>query len=81
MYEDELSTATKPKPTRTRQAPLMSTRMVADQLGVSARTPPEWRRRGIGPRWFRVGRLVRYRAEDVAAFIRDCESGETELLP
>ena len=41
---------------------------VATRLGVSRFTVRAWRRKGFGPRFLKMGRAVRYRPEDVAAF-------------
>jgi predicted DNA-binding transcriptional regulator AlpA len=39
-------------------------------LGLkNARTLSEWRVRREGPAYYKIGSLVRYRAEDIAAFI------------
>lgn len=43
---------------------------LADLYGVSLQTVRNWRWKGEGPRWVKLGaRCVRYRAEDVQAFI------------
>lgn len=38
---------------------------------VSVRTVYSWRSRDVGPPGFRVGGAVRYRREDVAAWVRN----------
>lgn len=38
---------------------------VAEYIRKPVRTLEQWRYRGIGPRWTKVGRDVRYRWEDV----------------
>lgn len=43
---------------------------VAARLGVSAHTVRAWRGKGIGPRFFKMGRAVRYRLADVEAYER-----------
>lgn len=49
---------------------LVDQRRAAEILGVNPHTLENWRWRGIGPRWRRVGvRLVRYHRADLAAFI------------
>lgn len=40
-------------------------------LGVSSETLKAWRHRGIGPRYVRVGRCVRYAPEDLDAWRRE----------
>ena len=38
---------------------------VTERLGVSRFTVRAWRRKGIGPRFLKMGRAVRYRSQDV----------------
>lgn len=42
---------------------------LADELGISRRTVESWRVKGGGPTFVRIGHLVRYRREDVAAWL------------
>ncbi len=49
---------------------LLSQKRVATELGISHRTLEKWRVVGGGPRFIRVGRLVRYRQEDVQDWMR-----------
>lgn len=41
---------------------------VATRLGVSRFTVRSWRLKGIGPRFLKMGRAVRYRPEDVREY-------------
>lgn len=41
----------------------------AEILSISARTLQNWRCRGGGPAFIRLGRSVRYRAEDLQEFV------------
>jgi excisionase family DNA binding protein len=41
---------------------------VAEILGVPERTLSQWRYKGVGPRYARIGKYVRYAAEDVEAY-------------
>ena len=41
----------------------------AHALGVARTTLANWRRRGVGPTCVRLGRLVRYRREDLLTFV------------
>lgn len=59
-------TPTTPAPTA---AAIWTPETLADHLGIPLGTVYKWRTTGNGPRGFRVGRHVRYRAEDVAAWI------------
>ena len=45
---------------------------LANRLGVSRSTVQSWRYAGRGPRFIKLGRLVRYRSADVDAFLRAC---------
>lgn len=47
---------------------LLTPQEVAEYLGVPVSTLYAWRYRGEGPRSGRVGRHVRYRAEDLKAY-------------
>ena len=52
-----------------RPAPLISPEELAVYLGVPKATIYKWRYEGIGPKAYRIGRHLRYRAADVEAFI------------
>jgi Helix-turn-helix domain len=43
---------------------------VARRLGLSAAVLRAWRSRGVGPRFCRFGRSVRYLRDDVERFVR-----------
>jgi excisionase family DNA binding protein len=43
---------------------------VAARLGVSRFTVRSWRLKGVGPRFMKMGRAVRYRPQDVDEFER-----------
>ena len=49
--------------------PLLDQHEAALLLGISARTLERYRVAGTGPRFSRIGRLVRYRECDLAAYI------------
>jgi hypothetical protein len=57
---------------------LLPEAIVARQLGVSLSTLRVWRRRGEGPRHAKLGRLVRYRPDDVLTFLEEHSSTRTE---
>lgn len=41
-------------------------------LGATVQTLRNWRWRGVGPRWRKIGqRMVRYHVADLAAFVAD----------
>lgn len=48
----------------------MTSRQVAELLGVPVRTVEYWRYKGTGPAYFRAGREVRYWPADVRRFAR-----------
>jgi len=45
---------------------------LAARLGVSRSTLQSWRYNGRGPRFIKIGRLVRYRYADVEVFLAGC---------
>jgi excisionase family DNA binding protein len=44
---------------------------LADLLGMPVETVYQWRRKGTGPRGFRVGRHLRFDPADVSAWVAD----------
>jgi excisionase family DNA binding protein len=48
---------------------LMSTEALARYVDVPAATVAKWRATGTGPRGIRVGKHVRYRREDIDAWL------------
>lgn len=49
---------------------------LAQRWQLSTRTLERLRKSGKGPRFFRVGRAVRYCLDDIAAFEREQEAGQ-----
>ena len=49
--------------------PLLTELDAAEALTISVRTLQAWRRYGTGPDYHRIGRSVRYRPADLAAFV------------
>ena len=47
----------------------MSTAELARFLGVPRQSLYAWRAKGTGPAWYRVGRAIRYKEQDVEAWI------------
>ena len=43
---------------------------LAARLGVSRATLQSWRYAGRGPKYIKIGRLIRYRVADVDAYLR-----------
>ena len=56
--------------------PLMTLAEVADYLRVPQDTIYYWRKRGRGPRGFRMGRHVRFRRSDVDAWLETTRDTE-----
>jgi excisionase family DNA binding protein len=48
---------------------LLTQNQVAERISVSVRTLERFRVSGDGPRFVKAGRLVRYRVEDVDAWV------------
>jgi excisionase family DNA binding protein len=59
------------------RSPLASADEVAKYLGVPVNTIYQWRHKGIGPAGLRVGRYVRFRWEDVEAWVDAQAPGRT----
>jgi predicted DNA-binding transcriptional regulator AlpA len=53
---------------------LLNEHQVADSCSISVLTLRKWRSEGRGPRYVKIGALVRYRPEDVDAWIQNHES-------
>ena len=51
------------------QTPPVKDVEAADEFGLSAATLRVWRRRGIGPRYLRIGRSIRYRRADIEEYL------------
>jgi predicted DNA-binding transcriptional regulator AlpA len=48
---------------------LLDERRLAERLGVSCSTLQSWRYTGRGPRYIKIGRLIRYQLSEVDAYI------------
>ena len=53
---------------------LLTVSEVSEWLGVPIQTLYGWNHRGVGPRPFKVGRHLRYEADDVQAWLADQRS-------
>jgi predicted DNA-binding transcriptional regulator AlpA len=56
---------------------LLSDIELAKIYGVKVSTIRKWRIVGKGPRWIKLGALVRYRISDANAFIESCPVGRS----
>ena len=52
-----------------RRLALLSPREVAEFTGLSVHTLAVWRTKNEGPRYVKTGRFVRYRSEDLDAWL------------
>ena len=59
---------------------LLDEARLASKLNVSRSTLQSWRYRGCGPRFIKIGRLIRYRAADVDAYLRAQTRGGLSLV-
>lgn len=50
----------------------LTTQEAAEVLSLSKRTLETWRITGNGPRYFKLGRAVRYSLSELAAFQQQC---------
>jgi len=53
----------------TTQSKFLDSTQLAERLTNRKNTIEGWRVKGIGPRYVKIGRLVRYRIEDVEAWL------------
>lgn len=51
----------------------MTEKDTAAYMCVSEKTLQKWRWQGCGPAFLKVGRLIRYRLEDVDAYLDSCK--------
>jgi len=56
--------------------PLLETGTLAEQLDVRPVTLEKWRQNGTGPRYIKIGRLVRYRQSDVDQWLQSRTVGD-----
>lgn len=55
----------------------MTTKEVADTLGIKKNTLALWRMKGFGPKYYKLGRSVRYKKADVEDWIDENISQST----
>ena len=58
---------------------LLDEKAVAAHLGVTIACLRRWRRVGEGPVYAKLGRLVRYRQQDIDEFVRSNTQGRQEV--
>ena len=59
------------KPEDVRPESLLTSEQVAGMLNVKVGTLQGWRARGVGPRYMRLNRQIRYSLADVRAYLAD----------
>lgn len=59
---------------------LLDEARLAAKLDVSRSTLQSWRYRGCGPRFIKIGRLIRYRVADVDAYLRGQTRGGLSIV-
>jgi hypothetical protein len=73
---EELKVAVPPPPKT--DTPWLDEQTVGARLGVSNATLQSWRYRGVGPTFYKIGRFVRYRADDVERWVITGRRGTPE---
>ena len=53
---------------------------LSKMIGVSSRTLHTWRRYGYGPRAYLIGDIIKYKREDVAAWLETQSMGDERAL-
>lgn len=57
--------------------PLLDENEASPYVGASAKTLANWRSLGLGPKWIRVGRLVKYDPADIEEWKAQRRVGST----
>ena len=60
--------------------PVFSPQVLSEYVGIPATTLAQWRWAGTGPAYVKVGRMVRYRREDVEAWLDSQRHETTEAI-
>ncbi len=55
---------------------LLAPTEVSELLGIPTRTLTDWRYRGEGPRYLRIGRHVRYRPAEIESWLERAEANQ-----
>lgn len=63
------------------ETPILTTTEAAPKVGQSPRTLEDWRTKGIGPKFVKLGRKVFYRPEDLDAWIEERAFTSTSEYP
>lgn len=57
--------------------PLLDTKAAAGYLGYHPNTLEQWRVKGAGPRYRKIGKHIRYTPDDLRAFVDSATCGST----
>lgn len=57
---------------------LITPKQLAERLSVSVAQLANWRYRGVGPKFVKMGKLVRYQESAVEAWLQDNTHQQTE---
>ncbi|WP_428521991.1 helix-turn-helix transcriptional regulator [Roseibium sp.] len=68
------------RPQENSNSNLLNETKAAEYLGLSVRTLQAWRVRGGGPTFVKAGRAVRYRPDDLNAWINERMAASTSAL-
>ena len=58
---------------------LLKSKEVAEIMGLKVQALEMWRQRDIGPRYLKLGHNVRYRIEDVIAWLNSRPAGGVKI--
>ncbi len=53
------------------QRRLKTETQLCEWLGITKACARAWRRRGVGPKWIKVGRLIRYDEDAIAQWLNE----------
>ena len=60
---------------------LLNSEQAAERLGLKATTLDQYRWKGIGPRYYKLGKFVRYDADELDAWVRRRLISSTSEVP
>lgn len=59
-------------------ADLLTPTQLSEELDMTVEALAQWRYKGVGPRFLKEGRWVRYRRQDVEAWLANCVHERTD---
>lgn len=61
---------------------LIDQRAMSRMIGITTKTAETWRTRGFGPKFVKIGSLVKYRKSDISAWVdRRTVNSTSQKLP